>query len=321
MRNFQECINSDGEPLRRGALSCLQVNVGYRCNMKCSHCHVEAGPDRTEVMEWPVMESIFDFAAKSGVKEVDITGGAPETNPYLPEFIHRLRGVASVERILLRTNLTIMEEAQYANYPEHFATHNVELIASMPCYLEENVEAQRGNGVYTSSIRMLKKLNLLGYGMEGSALKLHLIYNPLGNFLPAPQAELEEDYRMHLRETYGISFNSLFTITNMAIGRFRSQLEKEGLLDSYQKLLADSFNRCNLESVMCKSLISVDWRGHLFDCDFNQVLGLPIIGNLLIDKLDPSMLEGKLITTGNHCYACVAGHGSSCQGNLTDKSE
>jgi len=317
--NFQERIESEGTPLVRDALRCLQVNVGYRCNLKCSHCHVEAGPDRTEVMDWAVMEDLLAFAARSGVKEIDITGGAPETNPHLPEFIRRLRRIETVERILLRTNLAILEEPGYAAYPELFARHNVEVVASMPCYLEENVEAQRGKGVHPRNIRILKKLNLLGYGMEGSMLKLHLVYNPLGNFLPAPQAELQADYKDHLRELYGISFHTLFTITNMPIGRFRAQLAKQGLLENYQALLASSFNRCNLEAVMCRSLISIDWRGRVFDCDFNQVLGLPLNGGLHISRLDPGALTGQAIVTGNHCYACVAGSGSSCQGNLADK--
>ena len=319
MQSFQELLESEGTPLVRGALQCLQINVGYRCNLKCSHCHVEAGPDRTEVMDWAVMEDILSFTARSGVKEIDITGGAPETNPHLSEFIRGLRRIETVERILLRTNLAILDEPGYAAYPELFARNNVEVVASMPCYLEENVESQRGKGVHPRNIRILKKLNLLGYGMEGSSLMLHLVYNPLGNFLPAPQAELQADYKEHLREAYGLSFHTLFTITNMPIGRFRTQLAKQGLLESYQELLAKNFNRCNLDAVMCRSLISVDWRGKVFDCDFNQVLGLTIANDLNINQLNAADLEGQGIATGNHCYACVAGSGSSCQGNLTDK--
>ncbi len=320
MLNFRERIASEETCLVRGAaLQCLQINVGYRCNLKCSHCHVEAGPDRQEMMGWPVMEDLLAFIARSKVKEVDITGGAPEMNPDLPEFIQRLRRIETVRRILLRTNLAILEEPGYETYPELFAGHNVEVVASMPCYLEENVEAQRGKGVHPRNIRILKKLNLLGYGMESSTLMLHLVYNPLGNFLPAPQAELEADYKEHLSKEYGISFHTLFTITNMPIGRFRAQLAKQGLLENYQELLASSFNRCNLDAVMCRSLISVDWRGRVFDCDFNQVLGLPIANDLNINQLNAAELEGQGIATGNHCYACVAGSGSSCQGNLTDK--
>jgi radical SAM/Cys-rich protein len=319
MQSFQERIDAEKAVLVRDQLRCLQINVGYRCNLKCSHCHVEAGPDRTEVMEWAVMEDLLDFAARSGVKEIDITGGAPEMNPNLPEFIRRLRCIGTVERILLRTNLAVLQEPGYEEYPELFARHNVEIVASMPCYLEENVEAQRGKGVHPRNIRILKKLNLLGYGMEGSSLMLHLVYNPLGNFLPAPQAELQVDYKAHLREAYDISFHTLFTITNMPIGRFRAQLLKQGLLESYQELLISSFNHCNLAAVMCRSLISVDWRGRVFDCDFNQVLGLPIGSGSNINQLDPASLEGLSIVTGNHCYACVAGAGSSCQGNLADK--
>ena len=320
MQSFQERMEAEGTGLVRAALRCLQVNVGYRCNLKCSHCHVEAGPERTEVMDWAVMEDLLDFASRSGVREIDITGGAPETNPQLPEFIRRLRRIETVERILLRTNLAILEEPGHEAYPEFFARNNVEVVASMPCYLEENVEAQRGKGVHPRNIRILQKLNLLGYGIEGSTLMLHLVYNPLGNFLPAPQYELQADYKEHLRKSYGISFHSLFTITNMPIGRFRSLLAKQGLLESYEELLAANFNRCNLDAVMCRSLISVDWRGNVFDCDFNQVLGLPSSSGLNINQLDPADLEGEGIVTGNHCYACVAGSGSSCQGNLADKA-
>ncbi|MHC1759367.1 MAG: arsenosugar biosynthesis radical SAM (seleno)protein ArsS [Negativicutes bacterium] len=320
MQSFQERMDAEGAGLVRDTLRCLQINVGYRCNLKCSHCHVEAGPERTEVMDWMVMEGLLTFAARSGVKEIDITGGAPETNPHLPEFIRKLRCIETVERILVRTNLAILEEPGYESYPELFARHNVEVVASMPCYLEENVNAQRGKGVYSRNIRILKNLNSLGYGMEGKTLRLHLVYNPLGNFLPAPQAELEEDYKIHLRELYGISFHTLFTITNMPIGRFRTQLAKQGLLESYQELLACNFNRSNLDAVMCRSLISVDWRGRVFDCDFNQVLGLPSSSGSNINQLDPMDIIGQAIVTGNHCYACVAGSGSSCQGNLTDKA-
>lgn len=265
------------------------------------------------------MEDVLGFAERAEVKEIDITGGAPEINRNLPEFIRRLRCIRSVERILLRTNLSILDEAGYESYPDFFVEHNIELVASMPCYLEENVEAQRGKGVYPRNIRILKKLNLRGYGMPGSPLKLHLVYNPLDDSLPAPQAQLEADYKEHLLESYGVSFNALFTITNMPIGRFRTQLEKQGLLGSYQALLAENFNSENLNAVMCRSLISVDWKGDVFDCDFNQKLGLPIDGPD-IAGLDPATLEGKPIVKGNHCYACVAGCGSSCQGKLTDKA-
>lgn len=319
MLNFRERIESESFSLVRGPLQCLQINVGSRCNLKCSHCHVEAGPDRQEMMGWTVMEDLLAFAARSRVKEVDITGGAPEMNSHLPEFIQRLRRIETVQRILLRTNLAILEEPGYEAYPELFARHNVEVVASMPCYLEENVAAQRGKGVHSRNIRILKKLNLLGYGMEDSTLMLHLVYNPLGNFLPAPQATLEADYKEHLRRSYDISFHSLFTITNMAIGRFQTQLAKQGLLENYQELLERNFNRSNLDAVMCRSLISVDWCGKVFDCDFNQVLGLPIANDLNINQLNAAELEGQTIATGNHCYACVAGSGSSCQGNLADK--
>jgi len=317
---FGERVEQEKTPLARGSLSCVQINVGYRCNLKCSHCHIKAGPERTEIMNWEVMEEVLGFVGRSGVKEIDITGGAPETNPHLPEFLRRLRSIPSVERILLRTNLAILEEAGYEAYPRIFAGNNIEIVASMPCYLEENVEAQRGKGVHRKNIGVLQKLNALGYGVAGSNLKLHLVYNPLGNFLPPPQAELEDAYKLHLREQYGISFHQLFTITNMPIGRFRDQLEKKGQLDSYLELLAENFNRKNLSAVMCRSLISVDWQGKVFDCDFNQALGLPMGGCPEIGRLELEALEGQAIVINNHCYACVAGCGSSCQGNLADKA-
>ncbi len=320
MKNFQDCIEQAGQVLVKDAVRCLQVNMGYRCNLRCSHCHLKAGPDRQEMMDRQVVDACLGFAARAGVTDADITGGAPEANPHLPYLISGLRQVDSVRRISLRTNLAILEEEEYSQLPEYFAANEVELIASMPCYLEENVEVQRGKGVYHKNIRILQRLNLLGYGTGAAGLKLHLAYNPAGNFLPGPQQELEAAYRQHLKNAFGVSFNNLFTITNMPIGRFRDQLEKQGLLTSYLQLLRDSYNPANLDRVMCRQLVSVDWQGRLYDCDFNQILNLPgAAGTKAIGQVGPDDLSGKPVRVGNHCFACVAGAGSSCQGSLAAK--
>lgn len=317
MPNFLKYLQEAGQSLIREATRCVQINVGYRCNLECSHCHIEAGPKREEMMSWPVMEDILAFIERAGVQEVDITGGAPEMNPHLPELLGRIRTIQSVERILLRSNLAILDEAEYAELPRVFAKYDVEIIASMPCYLEENLDTQRGKGVHMRNIHILQELNLFGYGTETSNLKLHLVYNPLSNFLPCQQAELEQTYKEYLWSEFSILFNKLYTITNMPIGRFRIDLEKQGLFDDYMKLLADHFNIANLSKVMCRGLISVDWEGRVYDCDFNQVLKLSNrTGDGFIGQIDPQSLAGSPIAIANHCFACVAGAGSSCQGSL-----
>jgi len=315
MGSFSEVLQFAGKSLARGELRCLQVNVGYRCNLQCSHCHVEAGPKRSESMNRAVMEAVLAFAEKSAVAEIDITGGAPELWPLLPEFLERSRQLGSLERLLVRTNLAILAETEFAGFPRLFAQSRVELVASMPCYLEENVDAQRGRGTHCRNIGVLQALNRAGYGT--GEYKLHLVYNPGGNYLPGPQAELEADYKQHLRETYGIGFDSLFSITNMPIGRFRRQLAKQGLLAGYLKLLEASSNLRNLDQVMCRTTLSVNWQGRVFDCDFNQMLNLDGgLGLAYIGDISPQELLGLKIATGDHCFACVAGAGSSCQGSL-----
>ena len=315
MGSFSKVLPAAGKPLVRGELRCLQVNVGYRCNLQCSHCHVEAGPKRSESMNRAVMEAVLAFAEKSAVAEIDITGGAPELWPLLPEFLERSRQLGALERLLVRTNLAILAEAGFADFPQLFAANRVELVASMPCYLEENVDAQRGRGTHCRNIGVLQALNRVGYGT--GEYKLHLVYNPGGNYLPGPQAELEADYKQHLQDEYGIGFDSLFTITNMPIGRFRRQLAKQGLLTGYLELLETSSNLQNLDQVMCRSTLSVNWQGQVFDCDFNQVLNLPGgLGPAYIGDVSPQALLGQPIATGDHCFACVAGAGSSCQGSL-----
>lgn len=319
MRDFGECVKSLGESLVKDKIQCLQMNLGYACNLKCSHCHVEAGPDRREKMSLQVIEDCLLFVENAGVKVVDITGGAPELNPNLRYLIRGLRKLASVESILLRSNLAILDEAEYADLPRFLKENNVEIIASMPCYLEENVTSQRGKGVYSKNIKILQKLNRLGYG--GAGPNLHLVYNPGGNFLPGPQSELEREYKESLGERFGITFNSLYTITNAPIGRFRTDLEKQGLLEDYMELLIDSFNPANLAKVMCRNLISVDWQGRIYDCDFNHVLQLPIeIADNYIGNVKVEDLIGLPIQLGRHCFTCVAGAGSSCQGSLKNKA-
>ena len=318
MKEFEEYVEKHGNSIVKGKLACLQMNLGYVCNLRCGHCHVEAGPDRQEQMNAAVMNDCISFIERAGIKTVDITGGAPEMNPHLRYLIASLRKLKSVEAILLRSNLAILEEKPYLDLPKFFAENSVEIIASLPCYLEENVTAQRGKGVYHKNIRILQKLNQLGYG--GEHLKLHLVYNPGGNFLPAPQQELESAYKENLKQRFAIAFNSLYTITNMPIGRFKDSLEKQGLLSGYMKLLAANFNVQNLTKVMCRNLINVDWQGKVYDCDFNHVLKLPAEGHTYIGDCNAEELAGKPVAIGNHCFACVAGAGSSCQGTLHDKA-
>ena len=319
MRDFAACVKKIGEPLIKDKIQCLQMNMGYVCNLSCRHCHVEAGPDRQENMSLAVVEDCLRFVENSGVTVIDITGGAPEMNPHLQHLIRGLRQLHSVESILLRSNLTILDSAKYAHLPKFFIENNVEIISSMPCYLEENVDFQRGKGVYNTSIKMLKKLNALGYGAAGP--KLHLVYNPGGNILPGPQHELERAYKESLGERFGIAFNSLYTITNAPIGRFRRDLKKQGLLDGYMDLLVDNFNPANLAKVMCRNLVNVDWQGRIYDCDFNHVLKLPIeINDNYIGNIKAEDLVGMPIQLDSHCFTCTAGAGSSCQGSLSNKA-
>ncbi len=315
MNRFGECVEKHGETLVKGSIHCLQMNLGYACNLACKHCHLEAGPHRSEKMNRAVIDDCIRFTERMSIKVVDITGGAPELNPHFRYLIKRLRSLDSVNSILLRSNLAILDDPEYADLPEFLSIHNVDVIASLPCYLEENVNAQRGNGVYDKNIRILKKLNHLGFGTSGP--KLHLVYNPGGDFLPGPQPALEAAYKENLGQQHEISFNNLYTITNMPIGRFRKELKQKGLLGTYVKLLEDNFNSANLEKVMCRNQINVDWQGKVYDCDFNHVLQLPIdVADTYIGNVSASDLTGTSIQLGQHCFACVAGSGSSCQGSL-----
>ena len=311
-------VKTDFPPLRRGRLDTLQINVGYRCNQSCLHCHVNAGPTRREVMAAEVAEAIVRYLDASEVSTLDITGGAPELNEQFRYLVTeaRARGV----RVIDRCNLTILEEPGQEDLAEFLAAHGVEVVASMPCYLAENVNAQRGAGVFDASIRGLRRLNALGYGMPGSDLTLDLVYNPQGPVLPPSQQVLEPDYKKVLKDDYGIVFNQLYVLANMPVGRFGSTLISKGEMNGYLALLRDAHREDNLDGVMCRSLLSIDWQGYAYDCDFNQMLGVPMRINgsprVHLSELLEVDVEGRAIAVRAHCYACTAGQGSSCGGAL-----
>ncbi|MGE5534769.1 MAG: arsenosugar biosynthesis radical SAM (seleno)protein ArsS [Acidobacteriota bacterium] len=308
--------------IRRGKLKTLQVNVGYRCNQSCFHCHVNAGPNRTEEMSGDVIDLVLDFIARRSIGMLDITGGAPELNPHFRRLVQAARSIGT--HVMDRCNLTILEQPGQEDLAEFLANERVEITASMPCYLQENVERQRGKGVFDGSIRSLRKLNALGYG-HGGELVLNLVYNPQGPSLPPPQASLEADYKRVLGERYGIFFDKLFVLANMPIQRFGSTLVTKGEFDGYLELLREAHLDANLESVMCRSLISVDWRGFVYDCDFNQMLGLPLARGtrtrIHLSEILHDDLNGNPIRVAGHCYGCTAGQGSSCGGALKEAAE
>jgi len=305
-------------PIRRGRLDTLQLNVGYRCNQSCVHCHVNAGPSRTEQMTGEVADIALAFLVQRRIPTLDITGGAPELNPHFRRLVRAARALGV--RVMDRCNLTILEVPGQENLAEFLADQQVEIVASMPCYLEENVERQRGKGVFDGSIRGLQTLNKLGYGRDGSGLVLNLVYNPQGASLPPAQDGLEADYRRVLGERYGIVFNRLYTLANMPIQRFGATLIAKGEFDRYLAMLQTAHLDANLDHVMCRNLISVDWRGFVYDCDFNQMLDLPLAYGgrervHLKDLLDADIEEAPIRVAG-HCFGCTAGQGSSCGGAL-----
>ena len=307
--------NTDFPALRRDRLTTLQVNLGYRCNQSCLHCHVNAGPTRREMMSEETMGEVLSFLKAAVVGTLDITGGAPELNPHFRVLVRKAhaRGV----RVIDRCNLTIFEEPDQEDLPEFLAEHNVEIVASLPCYLEENVTAQRGAGVYASSLRGLQRLNALGYGKPGSGLVLNLMYNPIGPALPPSQCALEADYRRELRARAGVEFNNLYVLANMPIQRFGSTLISHGQFHDYMALLRGAHRDENLQQVMCRTLISVDWQGYVYDCDFNQMLGIGLNGQRLhLRELIGRNLHGEPIAVADHCYGCTAGQGASCGGAL-----
>ncbi len=318
MLPYLNADNSDFPLLRRGTLNTLQVNLGYLCNQQCLHCHINAGPKRTEVMDGDTVDTVLDFLDYNPVKQLDLTGGAPELNPHFRRLVRGARqlGVTVIDRC----NLTVLQEPGQETLADFLAAEEVEVVASLPCYLEENVNGQRGKGVFDGSITGLQKLNDLGYGAPDSGLVLNLMYNPTGPSLPPPQGVLEQDYRRVLGEQYGIRFNRLLTLVNMPIQRFGSALVSKGQFEEYMTLLRDNFEERNLQQVMCRSLMSVDWQGYVYDCDFNQILSLPLAGQgkepRKLSELDSRQLIGSPIAIADHCYGCTAGQGSSCGGAL-----
>ena len=312
-------IHTDFPSLRRRSVGTLQLNLGYRCNQSCLHCHVNAGPNRTESMSAETMDAVLRFlSASPEVHTLDLTGGAPELNPGFRRIVTaaRERGL----KVIDRCNLTILEEPGFEELAGFLAAHRVEVIASLPCYLEDNVNKQRGNGVFGASIRGLQRLNALGYAKDGSGLTLNLVYNPQGASLPPPQAALEADYRRHLGEHFGVGFNHLFTLANMPIQRFGSTLISKGQFNTYMQMLRGAHQDANLEHVMCLSTLSVDWQGYVYDCDFNQQLGMPVARDgrprVHISELGADLLGDAAIRVADHCFGCTAGQGSSCGGAL-----
>lgn len=309
-------IATDFPAITRTALETLQVNLGYKCNMSCVHCHVNAGPRRTEMMALSTIDEVLDFVAAHKLRTLDITGGAPEMNPH---FCYLVESAVSMGvEVIDRCNLTILLQPDFAEMAGFLAQNRVTITASLPCYLEQNVEQQRGKGVYEDSIVALQMLNALGYGRDPQ-LRLNLVFNPVGATLPPPQLSLEADYRRELKQQFGVEFNQLFTLTNMPISRFGSVLISNGEFNNYMGLLKSSFNQANLETVMCRSLISVDWQGYVYDCDFNQMLNLPLGAGqrrLHLRDLQGKDLGNSGIAVGDHCYGCTAGQGSSCGGAL-----
>ena len=318
MQTFRQQLDSTGTGFRKRKLEVLQINMGKYCNQACLHCHVEAGPGRKEMMERGTVEEVLRFLRASEIPRVDLTGGAPELNPHFDYLVESC--VALGRHVMDRCNLTVFFEEGKDYLPEFFRHHQVEVIASLPCYTEENVNQQRGDGTFDLSIRALQELNRLGYGSSGTGLELNLVYNPLGNYLPPAQETLENDYRRELQARSGIVFNRLYCLANMPITRFEKFLKQRGQYESYLELLADSFNAAALDRVMCRDLLSVGWDGSVYDCDFNQMLDLRLGRNSStyrkIGELAAAEFEDQPILVANHCYACTAGAGSSCGGAL-----
>jgi len=304
--------------IKRAKLEKLQVNLGYLCNLSCVHCHVNAGPRRTELMDKANIDLVLEFLQKNDIRELDLTGGAPEMNPHFQYLVREARKLGV--NVMDRCNLTILLEPGYENIAQFLAEEGVEITASLPCYAEQNVDTQRGKGVYQGSIEALKMLNELGYGKPGSNLKLNLVFNPSGLSLPPPQVALKADYQRELKNRHGVEFNDLFVITNMPISRFGSMLLSKGQFNEYMTLLKDNYDADNLHTLMCRSLISVDWQGYVYDCDFNQMLHMPMI---MTDKEKTHLqdlmtvdVDGQAVAIADHCYGCTAGQGSSCGGAL-----
>jgi radical SAM/Cys-rich protein len=319
MNVFQQKLCEHGLPLTRGRFETLQINIGRKCNQTCTHCHVDAGPHRTEMMTEEVARKVGEWIVAHRPATVDITGGAPEISEHFRYFVETARSAGS--HVIDRNNLTIIETKSHAYLPEYLARHEVEVVASLPCYLEDNVDSQRGNGVFQKSISALRRLNAAGYGTR---LPLTLVYNPLGAQLPPDQAELEQDYRRELKARYGIVFTRLFAIANLPIARFATDLREHGQWDYYMELLANSFNPATVEGLMCRSTLNIGYEGEVFDCDFNQMLRMQQRSNgkpLHLWDVTPESMAALPILTANHCLGCTAGHGSSCTGSLETQGQ
>lgn len=310
-------LATDFPPVQRGQLKILQANLGYLCNLSCTHCHVNAGPKRTELMSKEVMDDILKVLRTHEVETLDLTGGAPEMNPHFRYLVREARALG-VE-VIDRCNLSILQQPGYEDLAEFLAEQKVVVTASLPCYLEENVAQQRGKGVYQDSINALTKLNELGYASQPE-LVLNLVYNPIGPSLPPAQKELEADYKRELKQHWGVEFNQLLTITNMPISRFGAVLLAKDQYVDYMTLLRDNFSSMAFDNVMCRNVVSIDWQGYLYDCDFNQLLEMPMPDSKRrhIRDLPEMKLQGRPVAIGEHCYGCTAGAGSSCGGALTD---
>ena len=317
---FAHRVRQEGQSLHRLAINTVQINVGKLCNQACLHCHVEAGPKRTEILDRHTAELTLDFIRAAAPQTVDITGGAPELNPSFRWLVEQNRSEG--RHVIDRCNLTILFESGQEDLPQFLADQRVEIVASLPCYSEGNVTKQRGQGVYDKSIEALRCLNRIGYGTDDSGLVLNLVYNPVGAYLPPPQATLEIDYKRELGDNFGITFNHLYTITNMPIARFAHALRRDNKAEVYMELLASAFNPATLDGLMCRRQVSISWDGYLYDCDFNQMLDMKVGGGKpfrLGEKPSAELvrlLEQRAILVDSHCYGCTAGAGSSCGGTL-----
>lgn len=321
MTSFQSSLESHSAPLTRATPEILQVNVGKLCNLTCTHCHVNAGPKRKEIITSETVDRIIDWFHDTDIPTLDLTGGTPEMIPDFRRLVETVRNFDRPRRVIDRLNATIIQEPGFEWVPGFLAEHKVVVIASMPCYSAENVNAQRGDGVFDASIAAFKKLNALGYGRDPE-LELNFVYNPGGAFLPGSQTELEADYKREMKQAFDIDFNALYSIANMPIARFASYLKREGHYQEYLQLLKDSFNPATVPSLMCRNTINVSWQGDIFDCDFNQMLNLHLTADnnggtpLKLWDITPADLATKPIRTADHCFGCTAGTGSSCGGQL-----
>lgn len=317
--HFHDILTTHGRLLQHQKPAELQINLGKLCNLACHHCHVDAGPKRSEIMQWSTMQRILEWAQHAHIQRVDLTGGAPELNPHFRRFCDSL--IALGIDITSRCNITVLFEEGQQDLAQWYADRKIRLVCSLPCYTEDNVDAQRGKGVFDKSIEGLRLLNTLGYGIQDKQqnnLPLDLVYNPLGAFLPPEQNALEQDYRRMLMENFGISFTKLLTITNIPINRFAHALKRDGEIEDYQQLLVSNFNIDTVDALMCRHLINLDWLGRVYDCDFNQMLDIPFSGDKpkFLWDLNIDYVAGSAIATNRHCFGCTAGAGSSCGGTL-----